>query len=398
MSSVRDALLGLRPAREGDGVTTLELFFDLVYVLAFTQVSALLAHGDPPGSLLDAFVVLALLWWVWCSYAWLANGARADAGVVRSALVLATAAMFVASLAIPEAFHDLPGGLHGPLVLVVCYAMVRAVHLGVYLVVAGEDRRLRRQVLLSLASSAVPATALLAVGVALGEPWQRPVWVLAVLYDLTVIFVTSRGGGGWVLTSAAHFGERHGLVVILALGESLVAIGVGAAEQPVSAPLLGISVLAVAASVGLWLTYFQRSAPVLHAALEAREGSARAHLARDLFTYLHLPVVAGIILGAYGVEQAVAHVADDHVGARAAWSMAAGVALSLGAMAVAERRAGTPWPWERVGPPVVLLALAGVLAHAPAAVLLAVTAATLVAGAVVRPRSTSRADGGAVRA
>ncbi len=385
MAPLRESVLGLRPAREGDGVTTLELFFDLVFVLAFTQVSALLAHGEPPGSFLDAFVVLALLWWTWCSYAWLTNGARADVGVVRTALVVATAVMFVASLAIPEAFHDLAGGLDGPLVLVVCYAAVRLVHLTVYLVVAGDDEVLRRQVLLSLATSAGPASVLLAVGALLHEPWQRPVWLAAVLYDLTVIYVTSRAGGGWVLTSAAHFAERHGLVVILALGESLVAIGVGAAEQPVSLPLVGASVLAVAGSVGLWLSYFQGTAPVLHHALAALEGPSRAHLARDLYTYLHLPVVAGIVLGAFGVEQAVAHLGDDHLGARGAWSLAAGSALALVAMAAAERRAGARWPRWRLGAAALLVALAAPFAALPGAALLAVTAVVLVvAGAASR--------------
>ncbi|MBD3783782.1 MAG: low temperature requirement protein A [Micrococcales bacterium] len=382
MATVRESPLGLRPAREGDGVTTLELFFDLVYVLAFTQVSALLAHGDAPGSALDAFVVLALLWWTWCSYAWLANGARADVGVLRLALVVATAVMFVASLAIPEAFHDQPGGLSGPLVLVGCYAAVRLVHLAVYLVVAGEDRRLRRQVVLSLATSAGPASVLLVVGALLHEPWQRPVWLVAVLYDLVVIYVTSREGGGWVLTSAAHFAERHGLVVILALGESLVAIGVGAAERPVSLRLAGVSVLAVLVSVGLWLNYFQRSALVLERALQALDGPARAHLGRDLYTYLHLPVVAGIVLAAFGVEQAVAHLDDGHLGAGAAWALAGGVALALGAMALAERRTGAAWPAGRVAGAVVLLALAAPLAGLPSPVGLLVVAAALLGAAL----------------
>ena len=150
---------------EGDSVTTLELFFDLVYVFAFTQVTGLMAHGQAPGSVLDGAIVFALLWWTWCSYAWLANMARGDRGVMRLALLAATAAMFIASLAIPESFHDREGGLSGPLVLVVCYAVVRFLHIGVYLVAAGTDVALRRQVLISLAASAVPAVALLTLGV-----------------------------------------------------------------------------------------------------------------------------------------------------------------------------------------------------------------------------------------
>ena len=133
------------PRRRRRRVTTLELFFDLVYVFAFTQVTGLMSHGTAPGSILDGFIVFALLWWTWCSYSWLANMARGDAGVMRLALMAASAAMFVACLAIPEALHDQPGGLNGPLVLVACYAVVRLIHIGVYLVVAGDDRALRRQ-------------------------------------------------------------------------------------------------------------------------------------------------------------------------------------------------------------------------------------------------------------
>ena len=170
--------------------------------------------------------MFALLWLSWCSYSWLANMARADAGAMRLALLVVAATMFVACLAIPEAFHDQPGGRNGPLVVVVCYAIVRVVHIGVYLVVAGDDHALRRQVMLALTASAVPAVALMTVGVALGEPWQRPLWLVAVLYELVTIFVTSRGGGGWVVTSAAHFAERHALVVLLALASPALALGV----------------------------------------------------------------------------------------------------------------------------------------------------------------------------
>jgi low temperature requirement protein LtrA len=376
------SLLETRLAREGEGVTTLELFFDLVYVFAFTQVSALVAHGSPPGSVLDGLIVLALLWWTWCSYAWLANMARGDVGVVRLALMVATALMFVAGLAIPEALHDLPGGLNGSLVLVVCYALVRLVHLGVYLVVAGDDRALRRQVLLSLGASALPAVVLLAIGVALHEPWQRWVWLGAVVYDLSAIFVTSRGGGGWVLSSAAHFAERHGLVVILALGESIVAIGVGAAQQPLTSGLVAAAVLAVAVAIGMWLHYFQGAAPPLEHALAALDGRDRARLARDVYTYLHLPVVAGIILGAFGVEQAVAHLDDDHLGATGAWALGGGLALTLAALEVAGHRAGRPWSRWRLVAVGALVVAAAALSGLPSMVLLAVVAVVVVATGV----------------
>jgi low temperature requirement protein LtrA len=370
----------LVPSQEGDGVTTLELFFDLVYVFAFTQVTTLMAHGTAPRSLVEGAIVLALLWWTWCSYAWLANHVRGDRGVLRAALVVVMVTMFVACLAIPEAFHDEPGGLDGPVTLVVCYGLVRLVHLAVYLAAAGEDRALRRQVLASLAASAVPATALLLIGAVVGHGWQLPIWSAAVLYDLAAIFVTSRGGGGWVLASAAHFAERHGLVVILALGESVVAVGAGVSQEPVSAPVVVAAALAVLLAAGLWWTYFVHVAGRLEHGLAAVSGRERARMGRDVFTYLHLPIVAGIVLAALGVEQATAHLDDDHLGGTGAWALALGLAAYLVGTTAATRRAGAELLPARLGAALVLLAVAAPLAAVPPVA--ALVAATAVVGAV----------------
>jgi low temperature requirement protein LtrA len=377
-TTLRSKLLGLRPATEGERVTTLELFFDLVYVFAFTQVTDLMSHGDPPASILDGFIVFALLWLSWCSYSWLANMARADFGAMRLALLCVSAAMFVACLAIPEAFHDQPGGLNGPFVLVGCYAIVRLIHIGVYLVVAGEDHALRRQVMLALTTSALPGVALMSVGVLLGEPWQRPLWLVAVLYELVTIFVTSRGGGGWVVTSAAHFAERHALVVLLALGESMVAIGTGAAQRPISLPIVVAAVVALAVAVGVWLHYFLSLAGRLEHGMKALRGAERARAGRDLFTYLHLPIVGGIILAALGVEQALAHLDSGHLGTVASGALGGGLALSIAGMAAAERRVGGRWSWWRVAAVAALLLGVVVLPPANPAVALGLVALVLV--------------------
>ena len=131
--------LGVRTAREGDQVTTLELFFDLVFVFAFTQVTYVMSHGEPPLSVFQGLVVLALLWWSWSSFAWLGNQAHANEGLVRVSLIVAMGAVFVLSLTIPEAYHDLEGGLYAPLVFAICYAVIRLVHLTTYLIAAGPD-------------------------------------------------------------------------------------------------------------------------------------------------------------------------------------------------------------------------------------------------------------------
>jgi low temperature requirement protein LtrA len=294
----------------------------------------------------------------------------------------------VASLAIPEAFDDLPGGLSGPLVLVVCYAIVRFLHIGVYLVAAGGDLALRRQVLVSLATSAVPAAALLTLGVLL-PAWQRPIWLAAVAYDILVIFVTSRGGGGWVVRSAAHFSERHGLIVMLALGESVVAIGVGAAQKPVDVPIIVAAGLGIAVAIGVWLHYFLDLARQLEHAFGKLTGRERAHAARDVFTYLHLPIVGGIVIGALGVEQAVAHLEDGHLGPLGAWTLCGGLAAAVAAMAVAARRLGGRWsPW-RLGLAAGLVALAPLLPNAEPWLALAIVAAALIGTAVGHYLSTA---------
>ena len=219
--------LGVRTAREGDQVTTLELFFDLVFVFAFTQVTYVMSHGEPPLSVLQGLIVLALLWWSWSSFAWLGNQAHANEGLVRVSLIIAMGAVFVLSLTIPEAYHDLEGGLYAPLVFAICYAVIRLVHLTTYLIAAGPDAALRRQVLMSLLASALPSIVLLVIGAFVDEQWRVVVWAGAIIVDLLAIYVTSNVGGGWRVQSVAHFTERHRLVVILALGESIVAIGVG---------------------------------------------------------------------------------------------------------------------------------------------------------------------------
>jgi low temperature requirement protein LtrA len=335
--------LGVTSGGEGDRVTTLELFFDLVFVFAFTQVTALMIDGDPPRSLLQGFVVLSLLWWAWSSYAWLANQARANRGLLRAAFVVAMIAMFVACLAIPEAFHEVPGGVPAAATLVFCYAVVRCAHLAVYLAAAGDDKALRGRVVRTATTSVAPTVAILAVGAAFGEPWQTWIWLAAVGYDFAAIYLGARGGG-WVVRSAAHFAERHGLVVILALGESIVAVGVGVSHEPLTWSVIIGGVLAITIAVGLWWQYFHHRFEQLEHALESRQGHDRARLASEVFTYLHFPLIAGIILTALGIEQAMAHISDDHLGPLGGWALASGLTCALLASALTTIRIGGSIP------------------------------------------------------
>jgi low temperature requirement protein LtrA len=370
----RPRIPGLRTSDEAHRVTTFELFFDLVYVFAFTQVSRLMAEHHSALGVLQGLVVLALLWWTWCSYSWLANQSPADQGVLRVGMSVAMATVFVATLAVPEAFEDLPGGLFGPLVLVVAYGIVRVVHTLLYLVAAGGDAALRRQVLRTQAVAMLPALALLVVGALVGSPAQTWIWLGAVVWDVTFTYITSRGGD-WRLQSPAHWAERYGLVVILALGESIVAIGVGASHVPVSVPVIAGAVLAIALALDLWWVYFLRSAPLAEGSLERLQGTARAGYATVAYTYLHFVLIAGVVLAALGVEVAMAHIdTSEAFGWFGASALAGGVAAYLVGTAVLVRSAGRTWPlWRLVG-------AAGTLALMP---LLATLAALPALGVVV---------------
>ncbi len=364
-------------ASEGDRVTTLELLFDLVFVFAFTQVSGLMADGDPPRTLLHGLVVLSLLWWAWCSYAWLANQARANRGVLQAAFVVAMVAMFVACLAIPETFHEVTGGIPAAATVVACYTVVRCAHLVVYLAAAGTDTALRRRLIVTAATSVAPTVAILAVGAALGDPWQTWVWLAAVGYDFAVIYLGARGGG-WVVQSAAHFAERHSLVVILALGESVVAIGVGVAHDRLDWSVVAGAVLAILIAVALWWHYFHRRLEQLEDALSARRGLERTRLATEVFTYLHFPLIAGIILAALGIERAIGRISEHHLGALGGWALSAGIGCALLASTLAVARTGTFAPVQFVGP-IVVIASAPVLSLLPPLWALAVVVLLLAA-------------------
>ena len=363
-----------RISDESHRVTTFELFFDLVFVFAFTQVTGLMVHEHSFCGVLQGLIILGLLWWSWVSFAWLSNQTHVDEGIMRFGLSAVMVAVFIACLAIPEAFADLPGGLDGPLVLALSYTAVRILHLALYAYAAGRDKPLRRQIA-KMTVAMVLGCALILTGAVLGGPAQTWLWLAGLVVDTGITFLTSRHGN-WRVHSAAHWTERFGLVIILALGESIVAIGVGASQEPVSVPVLAGAVAGIVLSMGLWWLYFDVTAVAAEHRFAALRGPARASAAVEAYTYLHLPLVAGIVLAALGVEQALAHVEDsgplEYVGATALF---AGPALYLFGSAAFRRRMGGPWqPW-RLGAAVLLAALvpAG-LAVAPLASLALVAA------------------------
>jgi low temperature requirement protein LtrA len=208
-----------------------------------------------------------------------------------------------------------------------------------------------------------------------GEPAQTWIWLAAFGWDFVFTYATSRGGGGWRLYSAGHWAERYGLIVILALGESIVAIGVGVAEEPIDGPIVLGTALAVTLSLLLWRAYFGRLSAAGEHELERRIDAARVIFARDAYTYLHFFIVMGVILTALGVEEAMGHIGDaEAFGWFGASALGSGVAVYLAATALFGRLAEQRWPIARL--------LAAALAAAGIALLAAMAPLLGLAGMV----------------
>jgi low temperature requirement protein LtrA len=386
--------LVVRPTDGSHRVTTLELFFDLVFVFALTQVTALMAEDPTVRGLGRGLVLLALLWFGWSSYAWLGNQAKADEGLLRAARLAAMGALFVVALAIPESYEDEPGGLYGPFVLAACYATVRIAHLVVYLVAAGDDHGLRRQLLVQTGPTSV-ALLLLVAGGAAGPPWQSVLWALALVVDYIGVF--AGGTQGWRVNSAAHFAERHGLIIIVALGESVVAVGAGIADKPVTAAVVLAALLGLGVSVALWWVYFDVVALVAERVLSRLEGEPRSRLARDSFTYLHFPMLVGIVYLALGMKKVLTYVADpehhdlgDALPRVPLVALFGGAVLYLVALSALRRRNVGGWNVQRLVASAALLALLPVGSQLPAIVALGALLAVL--GALIGYEAVVLAD------
>jgi low temperature requirement protein LtrA len=306
--------------------TPLELFFDLVYVFAFTQVTHLMADGESVESVLGGLAVLGVLWWSWASHAWLANQQVADRGTVRVGILIAIAIVLVLSIAIPEVYPSGGESLFGALLFAIGFVVLSIVYTAVNLIAARHDTALRRQVLRTMGVTIAPVSLLLIGGAVLGGTPQLVLWLVAVAVEGFTIFLTSQGGE-WQLPSAAHYAERHGLVVILALGESIISIGLGASHAPLIPGVVGASLLAVTVALALWWVYFDRVSGAAEHHIEALTGNRRTAVA-TIGTYLHFGIVAGILLVSLGLGGTIHLLGSGHPLALFNW-MALGTGLAL---------------------------------------------------------------------
>jgi low temperature requirement protein LtrA len=346
--------------RGGAKVRYLELFFDLVFVLAFTQCTALMVSQPSFQGIVRGLMVLAVLWWSWAGFAWLTSVVDPEEGPIRIAMFGAMAALLVAALAVPDAFGDLG------LTFAIAYGFVRIAHL-VLFVLASQDAPDLRYSVTTLAVSSLIGITLLTTASFLDGFAQGAMWALAILIDFggPAIF----GVAGWKIVPG-HFAERHGLIIILALGESIVVLGVGA-DVGTSASVLTAAVLGVALASALWWVYFDVVALVTERRLtRAAEGRERNALARDSYSYLHFPMAAGIVLVAVGLENTLHHV-DEPLSSVAAFALLGGVALYLLAHVALRLRNAHSVNWERLGLGVILLAAVPAVGDVPSLAALA---------------------------
>jgi low temperature requirement protein LtrA len=357
------------PAAEGgQRVTPLELFFDLVFVFAITQVTEFLTHEPTWSGLLRGLMLLGALWWAWAAYAWLTNTLNPEEGVVRLAMFGSMGAMLVVSLAVPHAFGD-DGVAFG-----VAYFVVRALHLVLYGLAGKRDPELLSAILRIVPAATVGPGLLVVAGFLDGTP-QLAVWTLALAVDYLGVLIGHMRG--WRV-SPEHFVERHGLVIIIALGESVVAIGVGLAGLPLDAGTIGATLLGVSVVAALWWSYFDWVIYISQARLADATGTARAVLARDMYSYLHMPMVAGIVLFALGLKTTL-HDFGSALPLIPAIGLCGGLALYFVAHIGLRLRIGGGFGHGRPVATVVLLALIPVATGVPALAALGLVTATCAA-------------------
>lgn len=374
-SSHLDAEHGVEPPKP---VSAFELFFDLVFVFAFIQVTALVLAQPDAAGLGRGLVVLALLWWAWAGFAWLTNAVDTSANGPRVVLLAAMAAMLVVAVAVPTAFTS------NSIFFAGAYIVVRALHVVLYAVTG-------QRAILRLAPGFALASALLLSGALLAGWAQVVLWLTAIAIDYG--FPLVRGVHG-LTVHPAHWAERYQLVVILALGETVIASGLGvvSAAERLTAPVISGIVISVAVIGGLWWAYFDRESAQTHDALTSSRGTARTYLARDAYSYLHLALVGGIVVMAAGLETAMHHPLEPLDGIFPA-ALGGGVAVFLAGLAATRFRRGDPPRPEHYAGAGLALATVALAYAAPAIGSLAVLAAVLFGVTVYDLRRGAAIDG-----
>jgi low temperature requirement protein LtrA len=359
-------------------VTPLELFFDLVFVFGLTQVTGMLSADPTWAGLARGLLILGALWWAWVAYAWLTNTLDPEEESVRLAMLAGMAAMLLVALSVPLAFGQ-DAALFG-----VAYLLVRVLHLVLYAIAGKGDPDLMGAVVRFAPTAVAGPSLIIAAAFFDGVP-QGALWAGALVVDY--IGAVLGRGRGWRV-SPGHFAERHGLIVMIALGESIVALGIGAGALHLDTGTIVAAVLGITVIAALWWSYFDWFNLAGERMLTRAGGVARATLARDVYSYLHLAFVAGIVLFALGLKKTLGDV-GHHLDPVPAFGLCGGLALYfLGHVIIRIRISGSIGP-GRATAMVVLAALFPVALAVPALVALALVAAActaLIAYEVIRFR------------
>jgi low temperature requirement protein LtrA len=313
-------------------VSTLELFFDLVFVFTITQLTSLLARdGVTAAGALKVVLIFGVLWWIYGGYAWLTNTRTPSRTPERILLLLGMAGFLIIGMAIPGAFTHRADGI----VLGLGYLLVVLVHSGLYL-------RVNRNILRVMPVN-VGAAVLITVAGAVGGVAAYLLWAAA-LSVLIVSPLVTRPTARFAI-QPAHFVERHGAVIIVAFGESVADIGLGAAGHPLTVRLVVSAVLGLALAAALWWTYFGvGDDEKAEAAFTRAEGKNRATLALGAYFYAYIPMLLGIVTLAAGIKLAMQHALVTQLEPTLPWrpclALSGGVALFLAGEVLFRRALG----------------------------------------------------------
>ena len=370
-----------RRIAEAHAVTPLELFFDLVFVFALTQVTTLMADDLTWLGVLRGFAVLTVVWWAWVGFSWLTNSIRIDDDLASRLVILTTmAAMLLVGIAAPGAFGDYA------LLFAVAYLVVRLLHIALYAVTTRTDPEVFRAVLRLAPGMVIAPLIILGASFVAPGPWRAALWTVAIVIDVATPLVA--GTAGWRI-DAPHFTERHGLVIIIALGESIVALGVAAASETLTSGVIAAVLLGMVLVAAMWWLYFDLVAVVAERRLEALSGRAQTSMARDSYSYVHLFMVFGIVLVALGLKKSLLDV-DAPLKTVALAALLGGLAVYLLAHVAFRLRNIGSLNVQRLVLAIVLVVLIPVCSSLSALLVLAITTGLtvlLVAYEVVRFRS-----------
>jgi low temperature requirement protein LtrA len=362
------------PAEEEKRTGFIELFFDLVFVFAFTQVTTLVLEDTTTEGFARAALVFGLVWWAWSAYAWLTDAVDVENTATRLFLFGATLAAFFMALAVPDAFTD-EAAWFG-----IAYFVVRVLHVALYMWGVRHDPR-QFAALVRLAPWFLVAPSVALIGAFTEDPVRTTLWVASLVIDVVGTLFAARSASGWQI-AASHFAERFALIIIIALGESIVAIGLAADSLAEDARFAVAVAVSFAGAAVAWWAYFDFVQLAAERALHRAHEDVRGPLARDVYTYFHYPIVLGIIFLAVASKKTLAAPSEPlSDGGRAALGL--GMGLFVLGFVLIRLRVIRRLAWERCAGAVLVILAVVVFEDADALVLLTLSVAALAASLAV---------------